>query len=65
MPVDGGIDLLRTQRVDSIVYALVSSKFTTLAELKNAYTCWEALDLYEIYTVNAYNKNSIHKSLRK
>ena len=59
------MDLLKCVRLDNIIYALISSKLATLAELRDVYDCEEALDLYELYTVNAYNKSSIHKAIRK
>lgn len=57
--------MLKCERLDNIIYALISSKLATLAELRDVYDCDEALDLYELYTVNAYNKSSIHKAIRK
>lgn len=44
------------------MYALVSNKYATLSEIRDAYTIEEVLDMYEIYMVNAYNKYSLTKS---
>lgn len=57
--------MLQTTRSHSIVYALITSKFATLAELRDVYDVYEALDLYEMYIVNAYNRKQIQDSLQK
>lgn len=65
MSIDGDVDFIKCTRIDPIIYALISNKLATLAEIRDAYTCDEILDLFELYTVKAYNKNSIHKSTRR
>ena len=56
------VNLVATQRLDGIVYAIVTNHLATLKELRDDYDCWEALDLYEAYVVNATNKYLSYKA---
>ena len=52
----GDIEVTIPERVHPIVYTLVANGLATLLEIKNDYDIWDVLDLYEIFTVNSYNK---------
>jgi hypothetical protein len=44
------------EKINSLVYVLVSNKYATLRELRDEYNIKEALDLYEICMVSSYNR---------
>ena len=55
----------KCSRVHDAIYVLVTNRYATYRELKDAYTIDEFLDLYEICMVNLYNKYEITENLKE
>lgn len=49
-------ELLNTDRMDSIIYILITNRYATYKELRDDYSLEEVIDLYECCMVNLYNK---------
>ena len=49
-------EIIIPKSVHPIVYTLIANRFCTLAELRDVYDISDALALYEVCAVSAYNR---------
>ena len=58
-------DMIIPERVPSLVYSLISKGAATLRDLREVYTIEDAIDLYEIVLVDAYNQVQAAEASRR
>ena len=54
---------MSVQRVDPLIYTLITNKYATLKEIRDDYSIEEVLDLYEICLTQIYNKYQMQEEL--
>ena len=59
------MNLVSPQRLDPIIYVLITNKYATLKEIRDDYSFEEVLDLYEACLNNIYNKYQSTQSVTK
>lgn len=58
-------DMIIPDRVPPLVYLLISKGAATLRDLREVYTIEDAIDLYEIVLVDAYNQVQAAEASRR
>lgn len=58
---DAGVldNLYTVERTHPIIYILITNKYATYREIRDEYTIWEVIDMYEMCMCNIANKSEI------